>query len=105
MGEFEEVYEMLKTVALDKKKRIKGVSSERADLLPSAFAVMHAFMKSLNFEDVLISSCGLREGIMFNSAVPLTIEKPIVDVANARQILWLQRTPQRTGRELVRSTF
>lgn len=80
VGEFEDVYEMLKTVALDKKKRIKGVSSERADLLPSGFAVMHAFMKSLNFEDVLISSCGLREGIMFNYAVPLTIEKPIVDV-------------------------
>ena len=78
--EFESVYEMLKGLDLDKKKRIKGVSSARADLLPSAFAVAHAFTKHLHFENMVISACGLREGIMFNYAVPMTVEKPITDV-------------------------
>ncbi len=78
--EFESVYEMLKGLDLDKKKRIKGVSSARADLLPSAFAVAHAFTKHLHFENMIISACGLREGIMFNYAVPITVEKPITDV-------------------------
>ena len=78
--EFESVYEMLKGLDLDKKKRIKGVSSARADLLPSAFAVAHAFTKYLHFDNLVISSSGLREGIMFNYAVPTTVEKPITDV-------------------------
>ncbi|MBO7214027.1 MAG: hypothetical protein J6V66_00870, partial [Clostridia bacterium] len=50
------------------------------DLLPSAFAVAHAFVKNLGFESMSISACGLREGIMFNYAVPMTVEKPISDV-------------------------
>ena len=78
--EFVSVYNMLKTLDLDKKKRIKGISSDRADLLPSAFAIVHAFTKTLHFENIVISACGLREGIMFNYAVPLTVEKPISDV-------------------------
>jgi exopolyphosphatase/guanosine-5'-triphosphate,3'-diphosphate pyrophosphatase len=78
--EFEGVYDMLKSLDIDKKKRIKGISSTRADLLPSAFAVAHAFIKYLNFDSMNISACGLREGIMFNYAVPMTVEKPISDV-------------------------
>ena len=80
LDEFEDVYSMFKTIDADKKKRIKGVSPERTDILPSAFAVAHAFMKYLNFESTAIASCGLREGIMFNYAVPTTVEKPITDV-------------------------
>ncbi len=78
--EFNGVYDMLKSLDLDKKKRIKGISSARADILPSAFAVAHAFIKYLNFDVITTASSGLREGIMFNYAVPTTVEKPITDV-------------------------
>ncbi len=78
--EYDGVYDMLKSLDLDKKKRIKGISSARADILPSAFAVAHAFLKYLNFDVLTTSSSGLREGIMFNYAVPSTVEKPISDV-------------------------
>ena len=78
--DFNSVYQMLQTLDLDKKKRIKGISSTRVDLLPSAFAVVSAFTKYLHFENIVISACGLREGIMYNYAVPTTVEKPISDV-------------------------
>ena len=78
--EFLDVYQMIKSLDLDKKKRIKGISTARVDLLPSAFAVIRAFTKTLHFENIVISACGLREGIMFNYAVPTTVEKPISDV-------------------------
>ena len=71
---------MLKVLDLDKKKRIKGVSSARADILPSALAALNSFVKYMNFDQMTISGCGLREGIMFNYAMPITIEKPISDV-------------------------
>ena len=80
VNEFNDIYGMLKSFDLDKKKRIKGVSSLRADILPSAFAAISSFLKYMNFEQIVISGCGLREGIMFNYAMPITIEKPITDV-------------------------
>lgn len=78
--EFDEIYGRLRSLDLDKKMRIKGISSGRADILPAALAVANAFMKYLNFNNVLISGNGLREGIMFNYAMPITLEKPISDV-------------------------
>ena len=80
VDEFENIYDMLKVLDLDKKKRIKGVSSSRADILPSALAAVHSFIKFMNFNNIVISGCGLREGVMFNYAMPSTIEKPISDV-------------------------
>ena len=78
--EFETIYEKLKTMDLDKKKRIKGVSSARADILPSALAAVKAITERCGFSEMVVSGCGLREGIMFNYAMPATFEKPISDV-------------------------
>ena len=78
--EFTNLYDMLKVLDLDKKKRIKGMSSSRADILPSALAAISSFLKYMGYQEVTISGCGLREGIMFNYAMPITIEKPISDV-------------------------
>ncbi len=78
--DFEHVYDLLKGLDLDRKKKIKGLSSGRADILPSAFAAISAFKKYLNLADIVISGSGLRTGIMFNYAVPTTLDKPITDV-------------------------
>lgn len=79
-NDFNHVYDLLKSLDLDRKKKVKGLSSGRADILPSAFAAVSAFKKYLNLGDIVISGSGLRTGIMFNYAVPQTIEKPISDV-------------------------
>lgn len=78
--EFEKIYDTIKVLDLDKKKRIRGISSGRADILPSALAAINAFMKYVKAPELTISGCGLREGIMFNYAMPITIDKPITDV-------------------------
>ncbi len=78
--EFEHTYGLLKGLDLDRKKKIKGISSGRADILPSAFAVIHSLKKFMNFGDITISASGLRTGLMFNYAIPSTVDKPISDV-------------------------
>ncbi|MBR7135509.1 MAG: Ppx/GppA family phosphatase [Clostridia bacterium] len=78
--EYEAIYQKLCSMDLDKKKRIRGVSSNRADILPSALAAIRPFLKECNFDEMIISGCGLREGVMFNYAMPSTFEKPISDV-------------------------
>ncbi len=78
--DFTSLYEMIRNLDLDKKKNIKGIGSGRADILPGAFAAMKAFADHIGSEEFVVSSSGLREGLMFNIAVPQTVEKPITDV-------------------------
>lgn len=80
VDEFVSIYDMLKVLDIDKKMKIKGLSSGRADIIPSAFAQIKAFVDKLGFNEMTISGCGLREGLMFNYANPTTLEKPISDV-------------------------
>ena len=79
-SDFNHVYDLLKSLDLDRKKKIKGLSSGRADILPAAFAAISAFKKYVNLSDMVISGSGLRTGIMFNYAVPSTLDKPVSDV-------------------------
>ncbi len=80
--DFLPVYDMIKVLDLDKKKKIKGLSAERADILPAALAIIKSFITFFNFDRFTFSGAGLREGIMFNQALPMTEEKPISDVLN-----------------------
>ena len=80
--DFTPVYDMIKVLDLDKKKKIKGLSAERADILPAALAIIKSFISFFKFERFIMSAAGLREGIMFNQALPITEEKPISDVLN-----------------------
>lgn len=79
---FFEIYDTLKVLDLDKKKKIKGLSEERADILPAALAIAKSFVTFFNFNQFTLSGAGLREGIMVNQALPITEEKPITDVLN-----------------------
>ncbi|MBQ2713049.1 MAG: Ppx/GppA family phosphatase [Clostridia bacterium] len=78
--EFTSIYDMIKVLDLDKKKKIKGLSSGRADILPCAMALIRSFLSYMSYDQLTISGSGLREGIMYNYAVPSTVEKPISDV-------------------------
>jgi len=78
--DFEPIYDMIKVLDLDKKKKIKGLSAARADILPAALAVIKTFVAKINATAFTFSGAGLREGIMFNQALPTTLEKPISDV-------------------------
>jgi exopolyphosphatase/guanosine-5'-triphosphate,3'-diphosphate pyrophosphatase len=78
--DFDHVYDLLKGLDLDRKKKIKGLSSGRADIFPSALAAISAFKKYMNLGNIIVSGSGLRTGIMFNYAVPMTVDKPISDV-------------------------
>ena len=80
--DFLPLYDMIKVLDLDKKKKIKGLSAERADILPAALAIIKSFVTYINATSFTISGSGLREGIMFNQALPGTVEKPISDVMN-----------------------
>ncbi len=78
--EFDSLYNNIRMLDLDKTMKIKGLSSVRADIFPAALATMHSLINFCNFEGMVISGSGLREGTMFKYAVPSTNDKAISDV-------------------------
>ncbi len=78
--DFNYIYNMIRPLDLDKKRRIKGLSSARADVFPCALAFIKAFVDHLGFTKIVASGSGIREGVMFNHVCPQTLEKPISDV-------------------------
>lgn len=78
--EFNSVYDMVKVLEPEKRARIKGLNADRADLFVSALAVVKSFTEVTNFENIIVSGAGIREGVLFNHAVPSTMEKPLNDV-------------------------
>ena len=64
----------------NKRKKIKGLSPHRADIMPAAAAIVKAFVSYMQIPQFTIGACGLREGLLVNQALPITQEKPISDV-------------------------
>ena len=79
-SEFINIYDTIKVLPVDKRAKIKGLNEERADIFVSALATIKSFLDCTSFDHMTISASGLREGIMFNHAVPTTAEKPISDI-------------------------
>lgn len=82
VSDFTEIYDKVKVLAVEQRKKIKGLSPTRADIMPAAMAIIQSFVRFMKFDRFLIGGCGLREGIMVNQALPITEEKPISDVLN-----------------------
>ncbi len=80
VSEFDNIYSTIRKLDLDSTMKIKGLSSGRADIFPSALAEIKAVLSKFTFEKIVISGCGLREGAMFRYAVPSINERPISDV-------------------------
>ncbi|MCH5163250.1 MAG: Ppx/GppA family phosphatase [Clostridiales bacterium] len=77
---FTKVYDMVKVLDVEKRSKIKGLSAQRADIFCAALSCIKSLLDCTEFEDIVISGAGIREGYMFNHAVPTTIEKPISDI-------------------------
>ncbi len=79
-GDYAKVYDFVKTLEVDKTKKIKGFSNERSNIFVSGVCIVNAIFKKLKFENLTISTKGMKEGVIYNTIVPSTNEKPIQDL-------------------------
>ena len=78
---FDKVYDMIKVLDVEKRSKIKGLPAQRADIFCAALSCIKSFMSSCpDFDETVVSGSGIREGFLFNHAVPTTLEKPISDI-------------------------
>lgn len=62
--EFEEIYDELKLMDLEDRKRVKGLSPKRADIIVGGLAILKALAGITPARQLVISGDGLREGIL-----------------------------------------
>lgn len=77
--DFAKVYGVLKTQDMSKTTKIKQISIEDSKYLLTAFAMIDAIWALNNKDTFVISRTGFEDGVAFNYAIPLTVEKPISD--------------------------
>jgi exopolyphosphatase/guanosine-5'-triphosphate,3'-diphosphate pyrophosphatase len=79
-ADFTTVYDTVKVLDPEKRAKIKGLNSERADVFSASLSAIHMVMERCKFQQITVSGSALRESLMFNHTVPSTLEKPIADV-------------------------
>lgn len=78
--DFQKVFEFIKTLDIDKTKRLKGVSHQRADVLASSLSILNVIVEASGIKKLIVSENGVAESLIFSRANPATLEKPITDV-------------------------
>ena len=76
---FKSIYSLIKTLDIDKAKKLKGISSLRADVLASSIAIMKALFNNVYKANVKISTCGEMYGLVARSILAQA-EKPMLDI-------------------------
>ena len=77
---YADVYKVIQTLDVDPTKKIKGVFNERSDIFAGGMSIFKAIFDLQDEFEVTCSSYSLDEGLLFNVALPLTMEKPITDI-------------------------
>ncbi len=78
LDDFNKVYEVVKQLDFAKPNKIKGVVTTPTCLMAGLNIVSVLFNK-VNKDELAISKYGIKEGLILNYAIPLTLEKPISD--------------------------
>ena len=78
--DFEDVYNFVKVLDIDKTRKIKGISSDRADVLASGICIVKSIVDNSICQSLVVSQNSVAEGLLFNIASPITLEKPITDI-------------------------
>lgn len=63
--EVTEIYNMAKVKDNTERKKIKGLSKERADIFLGAVGAVVTLFEFLGLKELYISGCGIREGILY----------------------------------------
>lgn len=77
---FTTVFNLIKTLDLDKSKKLKGISESRIDVLASGMAVIKSFFGEIASSEIHISTNGVQYGDAIKILFAQAQERPLVDV-------------------------
>ncbi|BEU88271.1 exopolyphosphatase [Selenomonas sp. TAMA-11512] len=101
---FNDTYQALIKSSYGSRKKIRGLSPERADIIAGGAAIIRALLRFSGGRDIIVSGCGLRDGAFYEYyGEKYGNGSPVVeDVLNFSVQNYLLRTNRRMGHlELV----
>lgn len=78
--DLQSIFDQLKALGMDKTKKIRGVNESRADVFITATQTILQIMQQFQLNNVLVSTYGIIEGVLFENIIPSVLDKPISDV-------------------------
>ena len=77
---FHKAYEVVKNLTVDKTKKIKGISAERADTVASGCAIVKALMDCFLINSFQINDLGVENGLLYDEMNSMFGDRPIGDI-------------------------
>ena len=77
---FNNVYNLIAGLDLDKTKKLKGISEESADKFVAGIQLANAFVQSQEVAQFSISEEGIREGYINNYLIPEVFDRPLSEM-------------------------
>lgn len=77
---FQNVYNLIRGLDLDKAKKLKGISDKRADVIAIGLAVTKVMYNEFVRNSVKVSTNGEMHGIVTKNLLGATNEKPLLDI-------------------------
>ena len=77
--DFDKVYDFLNGLEIDNTKKLKGISTERADIIASGLSIIKAISDKSAVNKFIVAETGIAEAIILLAANP-TLDKPMSDV-------------------------
>ena len=63
---FHDIFSQLRSTPLEQRRKIAGLSSERADIILAGAGIINCLLETTGCKQMIISGCGLREGLFFD---------------------------------------
>ena len=99
---FDATYKFLSNLDIDKTKKIKGISQDRADLFACSLALYKAIFEALNLTTITASKPDFSEGSLCYLANPSLTDKPYPDIlGNSLDIINEYYTPKPNNNDHV----
>lgn len=103
LGEMQRVLEWLGGMTVDERRKVPGLSPERADIIPAGLAVAAEVMEHFATPQLTVSAFGLREGLLLHLARPSApAERPADRLKALRRFADRCRTDRRHVEQVLR---
>ncbi|KAB2953336.1 exopolyphosphatase [Heliorestis acidaminivorans] len=84
-NDVQEIYRLLKCSNLEKRKKIVGLSKDRADIIVAGVSIVNELAHYMTIQEVIICGSGLRDGLLYKHLLRHQVE-PIVENVRAHSV-------------------
>jgi len=80
LATFKQVFDFISTLDIEKRQKIKGISSHSSRTILGGMCILDAVLKYSKVESLVTSMAYRNVGLLCNAVIPTTLERPINDL-------------------------